>query len=94
LKKYFFSTTGGFFIEAGANDAESGSDSLHFELNRGWKVFVAICHPHSFGYVLTKKREISRTFALKKCELLSRSSFGRFCQKCELFVKVRAISRF
>jgi len=30
--------SGGFYIEAGSNDAESYSDSLHFELNRGWKV--------------------------------------------------------
>ncbi len=29
---------GGFFLEAGSNDAESFSDSLHFELNRGWTV--------------------------------------------------------
>jgi hypothetical protein len=29
---------GGFFIEAGSNDAETDSDSLHFELNRGWTV--------------------------------------------------------
>ena len=33
-----FWLVGGFFLEAGANDAESFSDSLHFELNRGWKV--------------------------------------------------------
>jgi hypothetical protein len=31
---------------------------------------------------LTKKREISRTFTLKKCELLSWPSFGQFCQQC------------
>jgi hypothetical protein len=49
---------------------------------------------HSFGHFLTKKREISRTFALKKCELLSWPSFGQFRQKCELFVKLRAILRF
>jgi hypothetical protein len=49
---------------------------------------------HSFGHFLTKKREISRTFALKKCELLSWSSFGRFCQKLVLFSKARAITRF
>jgi hypothetical protein len=48
----------------------------------------------SFGNFLTKKREISRTFALKKCELLSSPRFGQFCQKCELVIKVRAISRF
>jgi hypothetical protein len=29
---------GGFFIEAGSNDAETDSDSLHFELNHGWTV--------------------------------------------------------
>ena len=27
---------GGFFIEAGASDFEEGSNSLHFELDRGW----------------------------------------------------------
>ena len=29
---------GGFFLEAGSNDAEDSSDSLHFELNHCWKV--------------------------------------------------------
>jgi hypothetical protein len=49
---------------------------------------------HSFGHILTKKREISRTFGLKKCALFSWSSFGQFCQKPTLFLKVRDISRF
>jgi hypothetical protein len=49
---------------------------------------------HSFGPFYTKKCEISRTFALKKCVLLSWSSFGRFCQKLALFSKAPAISRF
>jgi hypothetical protein len=31
-------SAGGFFIEAGSGDAEDHSDSIHFELNRGWKV--------------------------------------------------------
>jgi hypothetical protein len=35
---YFCS--GGFFIEAGSRDAEDNSDSLHFELNRGWTVCI------------------------------------------------------
>jgi hypothetical protein len=30
--------SGGFFIEAGSNDGEILSDSLHFELNHNWKV--------------------------------------------------------
>jgi len=34
---------GGFFIEAGANNFESDSDSLHFELNHGWTVSI-ICY--------------------------------------------------
>jgi hypothetical protein len=29
---------GGFFLEAGAANGEKDSDSLHFELNRGWTV--------------------------------------------------------
>jgi hypothetical protein len=49
---------------------------------------------HNFGHILTKKREISHTFALKKRELLSWFSFGQFCHKCELFVKVPAFLRF
>ena len=31
---------GEFFIEAGANNFESDSDSLHLELNQGWKVSI------------------------------------------------------
>jgi hypothetical protein len=60
--------------------------------------FIAIMYLHSSNktsgnyiltaelivLVLTKKREISRTFALKKCELLIWSSFG----------SSQAISRF
>jgi hypothetical protein len=38
LKHSFSPTPGGFFLEAGSNDAEDFSDSLHFELNHGWKV--------------------------------------------------------
>ncbi len=38
MKSITPSPLGGFFIEAGSNDAESDSDSLHFELNRGWTV--------------------------------------------------------
>jgi hypothetical protein len=49
---------------------------------------------HSFGHILTKKFEISRTFDLKKYALLSWSSFVQFCQKHVLFLKVRDISRF
>jgi hypothetical protein len=49
---------------------------------------------HSFGPFYTKKHEISRTFALKKCELLRWSSFGLFGQKLALFSAARAISRF
>jgi hypothetical protein len=38
-KKYvYFVFLGGFFVEAGSYDAESRSDSLHFEITRGWKV--------------------------------------------------------
>jgi hypothetical protein len=48
-KKYaYFFFLGGFFVEAGSYDAESRSDSLHFEINRGWKVrqqdFYVIIH--------------------------------------------------
>ena len=38
LSVCFLSFLCGFFIEAGANNAETDSDSLHFELNRGWTV--------------------------------------------------------
>jgi hypothetical protein len=51
-----------------------------------------VARAHSFGHFLTQKHEISRTFALKKCKLLSWPSFSQFFQKCELFL--RAISRF
>jgi hypothetical protein len=54
---------------------------------------------HSFGHILAKKREISRTFGLKKCGIsrafrLVYRSFAQFCQKCVIFLKVRDISRF
>jgi hypothetical protein len=49
---------------------------------------------HSFGHFLTKKREISPILGLKKCVLLLWSSFGQFCQKYVLFLKVRDIPLF
>jgi hypothetical protein len=47
----------------------------------GTKISTMFTRAHSFGHILTKKHEISRTFGLKKCELLSWPSFGKFCQK-------------
>jgi hypothetical protein len=40
LKYSYGFCAGGFFVEAGAGDGEERSDSIHFELNRGWQVFI------------------------------------------------------
>jgi hypothetical protein len=48
---------GGFFIEAGANDGESNSDSLHFELNHGWSGLLVEPHPVFYRRALMKHRK-------------------------------------
>jgi hypothetical protein len=47
----------GFFIEAGANDAESDSDSLHFELNHGWSGLLVEPNPFLYRRALMKHRK-------------------------------------
>jgi hypothetical protein len=47
----------GFFIEAGANDAESDSDSLHFELNHGWSGLLVEPNPFLYSRALMKHRK-------------------------------------
>ena len=46
----------GFFIEAGAFDFETNSDSLYFELNHNWTGLLVEPHPLAFHRGLAKNR--------------------------------------
>ena len=48
---------GGFFIEAGAHDGESISNSLFFELSRNWTGLLVEPNPLTFCKLLTKNRK-------------------------------------
>ena len=82
---------GGFFIEAGANDAESDSDSLHFELNRGWGGLLVEPNPFSFQQCKAKHRKEQLThnidfpFILNtNISLLIGKIFEQFCYNSHL----------
>jgi len=47
----------GFFIEAGAHDSETNSDSLYFELNHNWSGLLVEPHPLGFVEGLEKRRK-------------------------------------
>jgi FkbM family methyltransferase len=47
-EKYFFRQETGFFVDVGAEDGKSGSNSLFFE-EKGWKGICIEPHPESFA---------------------------------------------
>ena len=59
----------GFFLEAGAHDFETNSDSLYFELNHGWTGLLVEPHPLAFHKGLRTNR---KAHSVKTC--LSTSS--------------------
>lgn len=44
--------TNGFFVESGAYDGVAGSNSLYFELNRGWKGLLIEANPHLYRKII------------------------------------------
>ena len=54
----------GFFIEAGAYDGETYSNSLKFELKLNWTGVLVEPNPDNFESLLTKNR---RAYAIKTC---------------------------
>jgi len=55
---------GGFFLEAGAHEFETNSDSLYWEVEHGWQGLLVEPHPLSFSFGVTKCRKAS---ALQSC---------------------------
>lgn len=49
----------GFFIEAGAFDFETNSDSLYFELTHNWTGLLVEAHPLAFKRGLNKNRKVT-----------------------------------
>ena len=54
----------GFFIEAGAYDGETYSNSLKFELKLNWTGILVEPNPDNFESLLTKNR---KAYAIKTC---------------------------
>ena len=46
----------GFFIEAGSQDGEISSNTLHFELSHGWSGLLVEAHPVFYNQGLRKHR--------------------------------------
>ena len=49
----------GFFIEAGSQDAETHSNTVHFELNHGWTGLLVEPHPLFFAEGLLRHRKVT-----------------------------------
>ena len=49
----------GFFIEAGSQDAEANSNTIHFEMNHGWTGLLVEPHPLFFAEGMLKHRKVS-----------------------------------
>ena len=54
---YNQSKTDGFFFEAGAYDGVAVSNSLFFELQRGWTGLLVEAHPDNYESLLEKNRK-------------------------------------
>ena len=49
----------GFFIEAGSQDAEKNSNTIHFEVSHGWSGLLVEAHPVFFDQGLTRHRNVT-----------------------------------
>ena len=58
VDKYFKGAKGNFFIEAGANDGETISNTVFFELKRNWTGILIEPNPEAFQKLLAKNRQI------------------------------------
>ena len=52
-----WNSTTGFFIESGAADGEINSNTLHFEMKKGWTGLLVEPHPQTFQTLLGKNRK-------------------------------------
>ena len=52
--------TGGFFFEAGAFNGESLSNTLHFEVRRGWTGILVEANPEEYENLLGKNRKVKK----------------------------------
>lgn len=58
LEKLFRHQRGGFFVEAGALDGESTSNTLFLELSQGWTGLLVEPEPYSYVELLSKHRKV------------------------------------
>ena len=66
----------GFFIEAGAHDFETNSDSLYFEMNHNWSGLLVEPHPLGFHKGLRTNR---KAWGVETC--LSTTTRPRACDR-------------
>jgi len=59
----------GFFIESGASDGETGSNTLFFERHRNWTGLLVEANPQLYRQLLDKRR---RAYAINACVSPSR----------------------
>ena len=57
--KLFKGKKNGFFIEAGAYDGEMWSNSLFYEVEKGWNGLLVEAHPEAFGKM---KKRVRNTY--------------------------------
>lgn len=65
----------GFFLEAGGLDGESHSNTVFFELERGWTGLLIEPIPHNYQKILTKNRNI---YVLNACIANKRPLLSKF----------------
>jgi hypothetical protein len=61
----------GFFVECGAFDGESASNSLFFETDRNWTGLLVEANRRLFKQILTKNRKVYARAHAPVCSLLT-----------------------
>ena len=82
----------GFFIEAGSQDAEFGSNTIHFEVSHGWTGLLVEAHPIWFSRGLTRHRHVTSINTClgvqNKLVLMFKCFLQQFVELCCLFYQL------
>ena len=65
----------GFFIEAGAYDGYTVSNSLFFEIYRGWKGLLVEAHPDNYDKLMTTNRKGTHLLNKLHPQIFSKTHF-------------------
>jgi len=83
------SRKGGFFIEAGGFDGEAHSNSLFFELERGWNGILIEPIPGNFKVLKSKNRKV---YSINACIGNGKPSIAKFLVSNVLSGRVKSMS--